>query len=940
METNLRDTGIEVLGQFPWGTHFCQFYRTKKDLVEILIPYFRAGLAANEFCLWITSEPLKKEEAYRAIASAIPQGDESIKSGQIEILPYEEWYLKDGKFDPQTVLRSWVEKMESALQHGYAGLRLSANTFWLEKKDWNSFTEYESEVHKIISNYRMLALCTYNLTRCSATEIIDVIQNHEFALIKQEGKWELFENSAYKVTKEALLQTREKFERLYLAMSEGVALHQVIYDPTGKPVDYIITDVNPAYESILGLKRESVIGKKASEVYRSKEPPFLDIYARMASSGESTSFESYFAPMKKHFSISVFSIQKGQFATVFSDITARKQTEEKIRQQADEWKMTFNSLTDMISIQDREFRLVRVNKAYEEAVKMKEADLIGKRCYEVIHGLSCPQINCPHHQTVVTGKTITTESFEPRLGLFIEATTSPIFDDNGEVRGTVHVIKNITERKIADEMLKQSQKDLNHAQAVSHTGSWRLNVQQNELTWSDETYRIFKIPAGTPMNYEKFLSLIYPEDRDYVNQKWQAALKGEAYDIEHRIVTGNEIRWVREKAELEYDEQGNLSGGFGTVQDITERKRMEEALQFEADKLKNILNSMEDGVYIVNRNYDIEYINPAMQARFGELNSQKCYQYLHDRQDVCPWCRNQEVFSGNRIHWELFFPRANGTFEITGIPMRNSAGEITKLEILHDITERKKAEERIQKLNQSLLQRTAELEFANRELEAFSYSVSHDLRSPLRSIDGFSQALLEDYSALLDDQGKDCLRRIRQSSQLMSELIDDLLSLSRATMTELHLETINLSETAEQIAAHLQSEDPARQVKWVIQSGLQASGDPRLVHQLLENLLSNAFKFTARTPQAQIEFGGKTLQNEIIYYVKDNGAGFDMAYSGKLFKPFQRLHSSSEYPGTGIGLALVQRIVIRHGGRVWAEAEPGKGACFYFTLKPNSTEIE
>lgn len=939
MENDLRDTGIEIIGKSPWGTHFCQFFRDKQDLLDILIPYFKAGLVSGEFCLWITSEPLDREEAYQAASRAIPGFAGYVETGQIEILPYNFWYLKDGKFEPQRVLNSWKAKLDSALQRGYSGLRLSANTFWLGKKDWNSFVEYESAVHRIIGNCRMLALCTYALTRCSAIEVIDVVRNHEFALIKQEGKWELFENSAYKATREALLQTREKFEQLYLAMSEGVALHRVIYDQNGMATDYVITDVNPAYESILGLSRESVIERKASEVYGTGEPPFLDIYARVASSGERTSFEAYFAPMKKHFSISVFSIQKGQFATVFSDITARKQAEEQLRQRADEWKMTFDSITDMISIQDKDFKLIRVNKAYKEAIKIKEEDLIGKRCYEIVHGISCPQTNCPHHQTILTGKTVTTEAFEPRLGIFIEATTSPIFDENGEVRGTVHVMKNITERKKAEDLLKKRQKDLNHAQAVSHTGSWRLDAQQNELVWSDETYRIFKIPAGTPMNYEKFLSLVYPEDRDYVNLKWQAALKGQAYDIEHRILAGDEIKWVREKAELEYDEHGNLSGGFGTVQDITERKRMEEALLFEADKLKNILNSMEDGVYIVNRNYDIEYINPAMQAHFGELNYQKCYQYLHNRQDACPWCRNQEVFNGNRIHWELFFPRANGTFEITGIPLRNSAGEITKLEILHDITERKKAEERIQRLNQSLLQRTAELEFANRELEAFSYSVSHDLRSPLRSIDGFSQALLEDYSALIDAQGKDYLRRIRQSSQLMSELIDDLLSLSRAAMTELHLETINLSETAEQIAARLQGENPARQVKWIIQPGLRASGDPRLVHQLLENLLSNAFKFTARTSSPQIEFGAKQEQNETVYYVKDNGAGFDMAYAGKLFKPFQRLHSSSEYPGTGIGLALVQRIVIRHGGRVWAEAEPGKGACFYFTLKPNSGEL-
>ncbi len=254
-------------------------------------------------------------------------------------------------------------------------------------------------------------------------------------------------------------------------------------------------------------------------------------------------------------------------------------------------------------------------------------------------------------------------------------------------------------------------------------------------------------------------------------------------------------------------------------------------------------------------------------------------------------------------------------------------------ELRAEILERQQAEERAQALNQELRQVIIELRAVNKELEAFSYSVSHDLRAPLRSIDGFSQALLEDCSDQLDDSGQDYLRRIRSATQRMGLLIDDLLTLSRVTRSDMHLETVNLSRVASQICMELQQSQPDRQVEFVVQPGLIAQGDVRLMQVLLENLLNNAWKFTSKHPHARIEFG-QIDRNESIsaYFVRDDGAGFDMAYSDKLFGPFQRLHGIQEFPGNGIGLATVQRIVHRHGGRVWAEGAVEHGATFYFTL--------
>jgi light-regulated signal transduction histidine kinase (bacteriophytochrome) len=252
--------------------------------------------------------------------------------------------------------------------------------------------------------------------------------------------------------------------------------------------------------------------------------------------------------------------------------------------------------------------------------------------------------------------------------------------------------------------------------------------------------------------------------------------------------------------------------------------------------------------------------------------------------------------------------------------------------ILRTVTGLKRAEEKIHALNNDLQHRAEELEASNRELEAFSYSVSHDLRAPLRTVDGFSQALLEDCSERLNSEEKDYLDRICAASQQMAQLIDDLLSLSRITRTAITRESVDLSALAESILTELRNAEPERRVDFAITQGLTANGDERLLRVALSNLLGNSWKFTGKCARPKVEFGAIKNNGMLAYFVRDNGAGFDMAYMDKLFGPFQRLHTMTEFKGTGIGLATVQRIIRRHGGRVWAEAQVGRGATFFFTL--------
>src|SRR5215203_3922290 len=674
------------------------------------------------------------------------------------------------------------------------------------------------------------------------------------------------------------------------------------------------------------------------------------------------------------------------FTGVIRDVTERKEAETAIKESEERFRSLVQNTSDIITILEADGTVRYISPGVERVIGYKPEEQVGINAFGSVHP------DDRERALATFAEVLKKPGLHPPLEFrvphkdgswrYLEHVVNNLLDDPA-MGGVVVNSRDITERKRAETEIRHLNENL-ETRVVERTiqlESALAELEQRErglleserqlrqlfensadaLFVHDEQGRFVDCNAQAcqTLGYtrEELLELsvadlatrlISEEERQAKKGEtlWERAMRGEP----GRMV-GFEENELRRKdgttfpvevgvGAIEYQGRRLI---FASARDTTERKRAEAALKESEERYRAVVEQAAEGILLVE--VDTKRVletNAAYQGLLGYSTEEILRLSLHE---LVPYSKEdmdcyvgRVLESGSYVSGERRHRRKDGSLvdvEVSANVVSYGGREVICM-VVRDTTERKRAEEELRRLNEELegrvRWRTAQLEAFNNELEAFSYSVSHDLRAPLRAIDGFSQILLEDYEDKLDEEGRRYLRRTKNASQRMGHLIDDLLNLSRMTRSEMRRESVDLSALVKGVVEDLMGTSPEHEVDVIVEEGLVANGDESLLRVALENLLGNAWKFTRDQPRPRIEFGILEHEDTPAYFVRDNGVGFDMAYSDKLFGAFQRLHSTGEFEGTGIGLATVQRIVHRHGGRVWAEGNIGSGATFFFTL--------
>jgi len=627
---------------------------------------------------------------------------------------------------------------------------------------------------------------------------------------------------------------------------------------------------------------------------------------------------------------------------IFQDITSRKEAEIILENERKSLRTLIETIPDLVWLKDPEGRYLLCNPTYERFYGASEAQIKGKTDFDIETLDLAETFSKQDHQVLTTDRPSLYKEWitchangQQRL---VDTIKTPMYDSEGKLIGVLGIARDITEVHQSHESLLEREELFSTIVNQANDAIVMVDIETAEILEYNEA-------AFTRLGYtnEEFkkLKLFDIEEAikpDKLLQFLQDLKKAGAKVFETKHHTkNNEIKDIRVSSRTM-----NIRGKDCLITiwtDITEKNRNEVLLREKDLIFQSLLENSPFYIFFKDHNSKTLHLSSNYQILLGKTENEiigKDLNQLFSPEYGQPLiaAEQQLLKDGKHIEYEEFM---NGRYyTTTKFPIMRDNASPMLAGFTIDITGRKLAEKEIIKLNseleQRVNQRTMQLEHANKELEAFSYSVSHDLRAPLRGIDGWSLALLEDNGDQLDEQGHVYLSRVRSEAQRMGRLIDDLLKLSRVSRFEMKQDEVNLSSIAQTIVTRLTDANPQRQFEFTIIESIKVTGDHSMLEILLTNLLDNACKFTNRKPLARIEFGVTEADGHPAYYVRDNGAGFDMENAKNLFGAFQRMHKQSEFQGTGVGLATVQRIIHRHGGKIWAESKANKGATFFFTI--------
>ena len=956
MEKDSRKSGIDIIGDVPWGARLCLFYRNTDELLDILVPYFKTGLKENELCLWITSDPLNKASVMKTLGKSVPSFEKYLESGQMEIIPYTDWFFRDGSFDLTKVANGWAAKLNQALARGFSGLRSTFGMNWLEKKDWHRFLEFERGNNN--TGGKKLTICTCSLDKCSAPEIIDAVSSHQFALINRGGKWDSIE--------------RYERNRMELALDKRVKELRCLYD----------------IASITG-RSDTTVREKFSEIAsilpKAFEHPDI-AFARIAMNTENFKTANYCRTEQKIsadiivLGSKVGTVEVGYAGAPPAADNGAFSKEEKLlldavaerlgaiaeHGQAEENIIIERNLGMLLSATNS------LQKAYkyclEAAITVSEMDCGGIYSIDrntgsinLVHyqGLSPEFIkystqyhaDSPNARLMTAGKPVYVKFQEMGLPLndslrregLLALGVVPIKHE-GEVVACINVASHSRDSvpplgrdcletiaaQVGSTIARISSEDALMQSEEKFSKAFRTIPDMIAIARTRDGVLIEVNDSFTRLGYDRHETLgvslaeldiwTKTEDRDrmtrIIDQK--SRVKNEEFTL--RTKSG-ELRDVLMSAEhIEVAREPCL---IAVITDVTEQKQSRELLQ-------SVYQSSPLGIYIIHEDR-LQYTNPQFQKITGFNKTE-----LLDRdllslvavEDI-DVVKSSMVFTLKEASsYPCEYRILNKTGQIKWVmqtvsPIRYEGREAV-LGSLMDITERKYLERKV-----------VEYEELSKMKSDLLATVSHELRTPLATIKGYSTMILDYFAKLTSDETKEYLKSIDNSTDRLAKLVDNLLETSRLDAGLLNLERapVNVSQLIEGVATEANIRENQRHVFTVDVKKLpRANIDAKRVRQVLDNLIDNATKYSP--PGTEITISAVPSGEELLVSVTDHGPGIPPEELGNIFDRMyrieQRVYSGAD--GMGLGLYICQRLVEAHGGRIWAESVLGQGTTIKFTL--------